>query len=202
MEDRPDRDEGQLEHRKRQREEEPPASAASSTFTTKQPITALPLIERRPPPSAAFLEATAVARVETSHERSYFRRDPEKVDRARHNDPHFSPMVLDFLTSNAPRDPSDVPSYVSRTITSLPKAWTTDLHAVARRRNPDAMQAVFALTLQAATMAAQAAREAKNHPSMACLQAELEAAWKTNAEFADMLMVMEKNSLDAAKKVK
>ncbi|KAL6500269.1 hypothetical protein OROHE_025635 [Orobanche hederae] len=64
------------------------------------------------------------------------------------------------------------------------------------------MQACFALTLQAATMAAQVVREVEGRPSISRLQADLEAARHKNAEFADKLMVMEKNSLDAAKKAR
>ncbi|KAL6584812.1 hypothetical protein OROMI_004101 [Orobanche minor] len=94
----------------------------------------------------------------------------------RRNDPQCSPMVLDFLTSNALQAHSDVLSYVSWAITNLPKAWTTNLDAVACRRNPDTMQACFALTLQATTMAAQAVREVEDRPSITHLQADLDVA--------------------------
>ncbi|KAL6576348.1 hypothetical protein OROHE_000129 [Orobanche hederae] len=62
------------------------------------------------------------------------------------------------------------------------------------------MQAVFALTLQAATMADQAVKDAEDRPSTARLQSDLEAALKKNPEFADRLVAMVKSSIEAAKK--
>ncbi|KAL6553744.1 hypothetical protein OROMI_019417 [Orobanche minor] len=74
------------------------------------------------------------------------------------------------------------------------------LDEVAARRGNDATQALFALTLQAATMSAQAAREFELRPSVSKLKAELEAERKMNADFAERLVRMEKESLNAAKR--
>ncbi|KAL6562918.1 hypothetical protein OROHE_005505 [Orobanche hederae] len=195
--DRPrvQREEGQLEHRKRRREDAPPARAASSTLTTEQPIAAMPLSEKRPCTSAVYLEEMTVARAETSRGRPYFGRDSEKAERIRREDPNRPPMVVDFLSSCTPRAQTELPSYINRALTSLSKAWTTDLDEVAMRQNPDAVQACFALTLQAATMAAQAVREAEGRPSVPKLQADLESARASNAEFADKIVNMEREAL-------
>ncbi|KAL6547922.1 hypothetical protein OROHE_009627 [Orobanche hederae] len=108
-------------------------------------------------------------------------------------------MVLDFLAGNFLRGACDVPHYVNRALHNLPRAWTTDLDEVARQRSPDAAQALFALALQMATMAAQVARDSEVRPSTARLPTDLEAAQKRNTELADKLMVLENNLAEAVK---
>ncbi|KAL6507353.1 hypothetical protein OROGR_023548 [Orobanche gracilis] len=121
------REERELIPRKRQRAAEP-----SVPDSTKAPTSNVPLLEGPSrTPSSAYLEEQAIAQAETSRVRQFFGRDPEKVARVRRTDPNCSPMVLDFLASNSHREPCDVPHYVSRAITNLPRAWTTDLDAVA-----------------------------------------------------------------------
>ncbi|KAL6582075.1 hypothetical protein OROMI_006089 [Orobanche minor] len=96
----------------------------------------------------------------------------------RRNDPKLSLMVVDFLASNAPRGPHEVPHYINWALSNLPKAWTTNLDVVAHRQSPDAAKAVFALALQTVMMAAQAVRDFEERPSTARLQTELEVARK------------------------
>ncbi|KAL6537608.1 hypothetical protein OROMI_026142 [Orobanche minor] len=116
--------------------------------------------------------------------------------------PRFPPMVVDFLASRTPRSNVDVPICVTRAINSLPRAWTTDLNEASNRRDDDATQAVFALTLQAATMAATVARESELRPSVKKLQADLAESRKKCVEFCDRLAKMEKDSIDAAERAR
>ncbi|KAL6536735.1 hypothetical protein OROMI_026316 [Orobanche minor] len=172
-----------------------------------RPIATVPISEHPPlpeelsAPSAAYLEARTIAHAETSRVRSFFVRDPENVTRVRRTNPNCQPMVLDFLAGNLPWEACDVPHYVNWALHNLPKSWTTDLDEVARRRSPDVAQALFTVALQTTMMAAQVARDYEERPSMARLQAYLEAAKKRNAELADKLVALEKNSAEAVKEV-
>lgn len=78
----------------------------------------------------------------------------------------------------------------------MPKAWTTDLDEIAQCRTDDAAQATFALTLQAATMAAQVVRDCEMKPSVARHKADLEAARLGRGE----LIARHKADLEAARK--
>ncbi|KAL6563377.1 hypothetical protein OROHE_005964 [Orobanche hederae] len=178
-------------HRKRRRVGETSRRPAS----VDRPIATIPLKMKGPMKSKVVPEAIAISRVETSRGKPYFGRDLEKVERIRQDRPQCSPMVLDFLSSKPPRVPSDVPTYVSRAASNLPKAWTTDLNVVARRPDPEATQAALVLTLQAAAMLTQAVRDAKDRSSADRLQADLEAERRTNAELSDRLAVVEKKVL-------
>ncbi|KAL6565662.1 hypothetical protein OROHE_004717 [Orobanche hederae] len=140
-----------------------------------------PLSKELSAPSVAYREVTTVACTVFSCGKLFFGRDPEKVTRAHRTNPNCPPMVLDFLVSNAPRE-------------------MVNLDAVARYRSPNAAHAVFALALQTAMMAAQATRYSEERSSTARLQADLEAARKQNAELADKLVAMERNSMEATKK--
>ncbi|KAL6548852.1 hypothetical protein OROHE_008697 [Orobanche hederae] len=151
-------EEQQLNIRKRRRSAGPSVPAS-----VVKPIAAVPISEHPPlpeelsAPSAAYLEAMTVARTETSRGRLFFGRDTEKVTRVRRTNPDCSPMVVDLLVSNLPRKACDVSHYVNWALHNLSRAWTTDLDEVDRRRSPDVAQALFALSLQMATMAAQVA---------------------------------------------
>ncbi|KAL6579306.1 hypothetical protein OROMI_009522 [Orobanche minor] len=151
-----------LNTHKRRRSKEPLVPASVGRPIAAVPISEHPpLFEDLPPPSAAYLESHAVACAETTHGRPYFGSNPEKVTRVRRTNPDCLPMVLDFLAVNLPREACDIPHYVNRDLHNLPRAWTTDLDEVARRRSPDAAQALFAPALQAATMASQVARDSE-----------------------------------------
>ncbi|KAL6558046.1 hypothetical protein OROMI_018396 [Orobanche minor] len=153
-----------------------------------RPIAAVPISEHPPlseelsAPSTAYVEATAVARAETSRRRPFFGRDPEKVTRVHRTNPDYPPMVLDFLVGNLPREACDVSHYVNRALRNLPRSWVIDLDEMV-------------------TMAAQVTRDYEERPSTACLQADLEAAQKRNVELADKLATLEKNSAEAVKEV-
>ncbi|KAL6519006.1 hypothetical protein OROHE_017430 [Orobanche hederae] len=189
-----------LNTRKRRRSTKPSVPASVGRPIAALPISEHPLsLEELPPPFAAYLEAHAIARVDNSRGRLYFGRDPDKVTRVRCNNPNCPPMVLDFLVGNFPQEACDVPHYVNRALHNLPRAWTINLDKVARRRSPDAAQALFMLALQTATMAAQVARDSEERLSTARLQAELEAVQKQNVELADKLAELEKNSVEAVK---
>ncbi|KAL6572416.1 hypothetical protein OROMI_013374 [Orobanche minor] len=156
---------GQLDSRKRQREAEPsiPTSAGA-------PVVPFPQLERPSrTPSSAFgkLRQSFLLRLHMGDGSSAMTGEGRELHR---NNPNCSPIVLDFLTSNAPRDPCDIPHYVSRDLTNLMKACTIDLDAIALRWSPDSMQA------------------------------DLEVAQKMNVEFADKLVAMEKSSIDMAEK--
>ncbi|KAL6564703.1 hypothetical protein OROMI_016153 [Orobanche minor] len=114
------------------------------------------------------------------------------------NSPGCPPMVVNFLAGCAPCGQIEVPSYINRAIANLPWAWTTYLDEVAARRGNDATQALFALALQTATMAAQVARDSELRPSAPKLKAELEESRKLNGELTDRVVKMDKESLDAA----
>ncbi|KAL6507001.1 hypothetical protein OROHE_022136 [Orobanche hederae] len=155
-----------LNTRKRRRSMEPLVPTSVGRPIAVVPISEHPLLlEELSAPSAAYLEATAVARAETSRGRLFFGRDPEKV-------------TMDFLAGNLPREACDVPHHVNRALHNLLRAWTTDLNEVAWRRYADAAQVLFVLALQTATMAAQVARDSEERPSTARLQADHEAAQK------------------------
>ncbi|KAL6584509.1 hypothetical protein OROMI_003798 [Orobanche minor] len=189
-----------LNTRKRWRSTEP----SVPTFAGR-PIAAVlisehpPLPEKLSAPSAAYLEATTVARAETSRGRLFFGRDPKKVTRVRRTNPDCPLMVVDFLAGNLPWEACDVPHFVNQALYNLPRAWTTGLDKVSRCRSPDDVQALFALALQMATMAAQVARDYEERPSTDRLPYDLEATRKHNAELADKLAALENSSAEAVK---
>ncbi|KAL6583075.1 hypothetical protein OROMI_005153 [Orobanche minor] len=93
-----------------------------------------------------------------------------------------------------------MPSYIVRALDPMPKSWTTDLDQIAERRCPDAANACLMLTLQAAVMAAQVAREAEGLPSVPRLEAELADERQKNYDLTDRLTSAEKEIQAARKK--
>ncbi|KAL6501987.1 hypothetical protein OROGR_027120 [Orobanche gracilis] len=108
-------------------------------------------------------------------------------------------MVVDFLSSKSPKNPLDVPTYVRRAAAALPCAWTTNMDHVARQRAPAAAQAVFALALQTATLAAQVVRDAEASPSKEKLQAALDTAIYERGQMFEKSVALEKEFLAAKK---
>ncbi|KAL6518538.1 hypothetical protein OROGR_019040 [Orobanche gracilis] len=104
-------------------------------------------------------------------------------------------MVVDFLSSKNPKNLHEVPTYVRRAAAALPCAWTTDLDYVARQRAPVAPQAVFALSLQTAALAAQVVRDAEASPSKEKLQIALDTAIYERGQIFEKAVAMEKDFL-------
>ncbi|KAL6497508.1 hypothetical protein OROHE_027137 [Orobanche hederae] len=71
-------------------------------------------------------------RGEPNRGRAFFERDPEKYARARQDDPNRPALVVDFLAARSRQHEMDVPSHIARVQESLPKAWTSELEAIAR----------------------------------------------------------------------
>ncbi|KAL6500086.1 hypothetical protein OROGR_027996 [Orobanche gracilis] len=90
--------------------------------------------------------------------RALFGCDPKKYARVRSDDPNRPALVIDFLTARPPQHEANVPSHVARVLESLPKAWTSELEAIARWGLTDSVQAAVTLALQAATMATKTKR--------------------------------------------
>ncbi|KAL6536902.1 hypothetical protein OROHE_012486 [Orobanche hederae] len=228
--DRPreEEEEGQLVRPKRKKEVSLGQSIAGALMVDA-PIAAKPLSERPPPSTFDPRKESEFTDAGNSRGEPYFGRDQIKAksrETALLNDRHSSklsgiyqnlrinipsrrvlrdrpgcpPMVTDFLSSQTPRSNVEVPICVTRAINNLPRAWTTDLNEASNRRGDDATQALFALTLQAATMDATVARESELRPSVKKLQADLAESRKKCGEFCDRLSKMEKDSTDAAEK--
>ncbi|KAL6586199.1 hypothetical protein OROMI_002843 [Orobanche minor] len=168
---------------------EPSVPAYAGRPITAVPISEHPLLpEEMSAPSAAYLEAMTVAHAETSRKRLFLAATRRRLlGGVRLTNPDSPPMVVDFLADNLPQEACDVPQYVNWAFHNLMRAWTINLDEVARDRSPDVVQALFALALQTAMMAAQVVRDFEERPSTAYLQADLEAARKRNAELADKL---------------
>ncbi|KAL6548151.1 hypothetical protein OROHE_009213 [Orobanche hederae] len=137
-----------LNTRKRRRSMEPSVPASAGRPIAAVPISEHPLLPKElSAPSTAYLEATTVARADTSHGRLFFGRDPEKITRVRGTNPNCPTMVVDFLAGNLPREACDISYYVNQALRNLPRAWTTDLDEMVRRQSPDAAHALCALSL-------------------------------------------------------
>ncbi|KAL6585817.1 hypothetical protein OROMI_002461 [Orobanche minor] len=180
----------------------PPARSTAGPLAVEAPIAAKPLNKRQPPSTFDPRKEFEIMDAETPRGKPYFGRDPTKVERVLRNSPGCPSMVVDFLAGRAPRSNVDVPSCVTRVINSLPRAWTIDHNKVSDRRGDDATQALFALTLQAATMVATVARESELRPPVKKLQADLAESWKKCGEFCDRISRMAKDSLDATERAR
>ncbi|KAL6528179.1 hypothetical protein OROHE_015129 [Orobanche hederae] len=156
-----------------------------------QPIVMQPAKEKASP------ARQATVRGEPKYGRALFGRDPEK---ARSDDPNRAALVVDFLTARPPQHDPNIPSNVARVLDSLPKAWTSELEAIARRGLADSVQAAVALALQAATVATKVAADYERRPSISNLQADLEASRKDNTNLAERMMNIEKASIEAEKR--
>ncbi|KAL6561481.1 hypothetical protein OROMI_017082 [Orobanche minor] len=154
---------------------------------------------KKPRTGEDILWEFAAADAETSRGKPFFGRDMEKAKRVLHLNPGCPSTVVDFLSSRPPQDRTEMPSYLARALEAMPRSWTTDLDQIAERRCPDAANACYMLTLQAAVMAAQVAREAEGRPSVPRLEAELADERQKNYDLTDRLASMEKE-LQAARK--
>ncbi|KAL6534474.1 hypothetical protein OROHE_013399 [Orobanche hederae] len=200
--DRPrEEEEGQLV-RPKKKKEVPPARSTAGPLIVGAPIAATPISERPPRPSDDFRRECEIMDAETSRGKPFFGCDPTKVERVLRSSPGCPPMVVDFVTGRAPQSNVDVPSCVTRAINNLPRALTTDLNEVSDRGGDDATQALFALILQAASMAATVARESELRPPVKKLQADLAESRKKYSEFCDRLVKMEKDSVDTAERAR
>ncbi|KAL6584492.1 hypothetical protein OROMI_003781 [Orobanche minor] len=188
-----------LRKEKRPREEVPPAGSPPPRLTLESPIAATPLSMKKPRTGEDILREFAAADAETSRGKPFFGRDMEKAKRVLHLNPGCPSTVVDFLSSRPPQDRTEMPSYLARALEAMPRSWTTDLDQIAERRCPDAANACYMLTLQAAIMAAQVAREAEGRPSVPRLEAEIADERQKNYDLTDRLASMEKE-LQAARK--
>ncbi|KAL6587796.1 hypothetical protein OROMI_000774 [Orobanche minor] len=193
--------ERQLVLRKEKRPREvPSAGSPPPRLTLEPPIAATPLSMKKPRTGEDILREFAAADAETSRGKPFFGRDLEKAKRVIHLNPGCPSTVVDFLSSRSPQDRTEMPSYLVRALDAMPKSWTTDLDQVAERRCPDAANACFMLTLQAAVMAAQVAREAEGRPSVPRLEAELADERQKVYDLTDRLTSTEKELQVARKK--
>ncbi|KAL6566704.1 hypothetical protein OROMI_015108 [Orobanche minor] len=189
-----------LRKEKRPREEVPSAGSPPPRLTLEPPIAATPLSMKKPRTGEDILREFAAADAETSRGKPFFGRDTEKAKRVLHLNPGCPSTVVDFLSSRTPQDRTQMPSYLARALDAMPKSWTTNLDQIAERHCPDAANACLMLTLQAAVMAAQVAREAEGRPSVPRLEAELAEERQKIYDLTDRLTSTEKELQAAPKK--
>ncbi|KAL6556253.1 hypothetical protein OROGR_005541 [Orobanche gracilis] len=102
-------------------------------------------------------------------------------------------MVVDLLAGKHPRVPeAEMPTYMRRALHFIPQAWTSDLDHIARQRSPEAAQALMALSLQAAVLSTQVARDAEMSPSREKLQAAVDAEKYEKEQAVEKAAVLEK----------